>query len=188
MAKYAGINHRSLTSAAKAEEQALWGDEDEEARSREAAALRLGKTQRAMQMRVDGLDYAEIAADLGYGTAEAAAADVHEALEEEFLQNGQYSAEILRMIELKRLNTLYSALLPGIQRGNSRSIDVAVKVSDRIAKMSGLDAAVRVEMTQLSDINQQIADVQREIAERQRAAAEVVGELEPAYEEAEIVD
>lgn len=177
--------NRSMQRAAHEAERALWADEDEEARSREQAAIRLGRTQRAMQMKVDGFDYPEIAADLGYGTAEAAAADVHQALEEEFLSNEQYSTEVLRMIELKRLNALYSALRPGIERGNSRSIDVAVKVSDRIAKMSGLDAAVKVEMTQLSDVNAEIERVKREIAERQRAVA---GELEPVYEEAEIVD
>lgn len=179
--QYDRLSASQIKKMQRAEERALWGEQDDEAERREKAAIRLGRTQRAMQMLIDGLDYPQIAQELGYGTAEAAAADVHVALEEEFLNNAQYSTEILRMIELKRLNTLYSALLPGIERGNSRSIDVAVKVSDRIAKMTGLDAAVRVEMSQLSDVNEQIAQVKREIAERQRA-------LEPAYEEAEIVE
>lgn len=172
------LNHKALTALKKAEERALWEDEDEDALSREKAALRLGRVQRAMQMKVDGLDYPEIASELGYGSAEAAAADVHLALEEEFLNNEQYSAEVLRMIELKRLNTLYAALRPGIERGNSRSIDVAVKVSDRIAKMTGLDAAQRVELLQLDHVNDEIAKVQREIEERRRAIENVVeGEI-----------
>lgn len=154
------------------EAQAMWAEEDEAALSREKAAVRLGRTKQAMQMRVDGYDYSEIAYQLGYGTAEAAAKDVHEALEEEFLENQQYSSEILRMIELKRLNTMYNALLPGISRGNSRAVDVGVKISDRIAKMSGLDAPVRTEVVEMHMVDAEIERLRREIAQRTPLALE----------------
>ena len=57
---------------------------------------------------------------------------------------------------------------------------MAVKVSDRIAKMTGLDAAQRVELLQLDHVNDEIAKVQREIEERRRAIENVI--------EGEIVD
>lgn len=161
-----------------------WAEEDEEAQSREQAAIRLGRTKQAMQMRVDGYDYAEIAYQLGYGTAEAAANDVHQALEEEFLLNQQYSAEVLRMIELKRLNTMYNALLPGIARGNSRAVDVGVKISDRISKMSGLDAPVRTEVVEMRMVDAEIERLKREIASRQRPTPE----LEAPVIDAEVED
>lgn len=146
-----------------------WGDADDKAKERESAAIRLGRTQAAMQMFVDGHDYPEIAATLGYGSAEAAATDVREALEEEFLTNSKYSAEILRMVELKRLNYMYNALIPGITRGNSRAVDVGVKISDRISKMSGLDAPVRTEVVEMQIVDAEILRLKREIAERQAA-------------------
>ena len=150
-----------------------WTDADDRAKERESAAIRLGRTQAAMQMFVDGHDYPEIASTLGYGSAEAAATDVREALEEEFLTNAKYSAEILRMVELKRLNYMYNALIPGITRGNSRAVDVGVKISDRISKMSGLDAPVRTETAvEMQLVDAEILRLKREIAERQAAAIE----------------
>jgi hypothetical protein len=161
-----------------------WAEEDEVATSREQAAVRLGKTRQAMQMRVDGYDYSEIAYQLGYGTAEAAANDVHTALEEEFLQNQQYSSEILRMIELKRLNTMYNALLPGISRGNSRAVDVGVKISDRISKMSGLDAPIKTEAVEMRMVEAEIVRLRQEI--EQKHAVRLA--LEAPVLDAEVVD
>lgn len=168
----------------RAEERDAWNDEDERARSQEAAAMRLGKTVAAMQMFIDGYNYTQIASELGYGTAEAAAADVHEALEQHFLKNNKLSNEVLRMVELERLNTMYNALLPGISRGNSRAVEVGVKISDRVAKMVGLDAPVKTEVVEIHMIEAEIARTKREIAER----LAIRGELESSVLDVEVED
>lgn len=170
--------------AQRAEESEGWEAEDDKARRQEAAAIRLGKTKAAMQMFIDGVNYTQIAAELGYGTAEAAAHDVHEALERHFLENSQISNEVLRMVELERLNTMYNALLPGISRGNSRAVDVGVKISDRISKMVGLDAPVKTEVVEIRMIEAEIARTRREIAER----LSIRGELESGVIDVEVED
>ena len=150
---------------------------EEQQLSREKAVARLGKVHQAMQMKISGADWPEIAAELGYGTAEAAAADVHQALEEELLSNERMSTEVLRMIQLKRLDTIYQGLEPGIVRGNARSSDVAVKVLDRMAKLTGTDAPLKtqtkVEVT-VQEINIEIERVKAEIASK-RAELEESG-------------
>lgn len=157
---------------------------EERALAKENAAKRLGKTRQAMEMRIQGFDYAEIAYQLGYGTADAAAKDVHDALEEEYLHNERTSQEVLRMIELKRLNTLYNSLQTGIERGNTRAIDIAVKVSERIAKLTGVEAAVKtqVEVVEMQTVNAEIERLKAEIAARTGRVA-----IEPAVVDAEII-
>lgn len=157
---------------------------EEKALSRENAAKRLGKVRQAMEMKIQGYTYDQIAADLGYGSAEAAAADVREELERDFLANENIGAEVLRSIEIKRLNMLYNALLIGIERGNTRSIDIAVKVSERIAKLTGIEAAQKVEVVEMNAVNAEIERLQREIAERQQVRALPA----PPVMDAEIVD
>lgn len=145
--------------------------------ARESAVIRLGKVERAMQMKISGADWPEIAAEIGYGTAEAASRDVHAALEEALLNNEQFSTEVIRMIQLKRLDTIYQGLEPGIIRGNSKSGDVAVKVIDRIARLTGADAPLKtqtkVEVT-VQDITNEIERTKREI-ESKRAELEAAG-------------
>lgn len=145
--------------------------------ARENAVQRLGKLERAMQMKISGSDWPEIAAELGYGSADAVSRDVHAALEEALLNNEQFSVEVIRMIQLKRLDTIYQGLEPGIIRGNSKSGDVAVKVIDRIARLTGADAPIKtqtkVEVT-VQEINSEIERVKQEIALK-RAELESAG-------------
>lgn len=165
------------------EPEETWEDK---ALSRENAAKRLGRVRQAMEMKVQGFTYDQIAADLGYGTAEAAATDVREELERDFLANENVSAEVLRSIEIKRLNMLYNALMIGIERGNTRSIDIAVKVSERIAKLTGIEAAQKVEVMEMNSVNAEIERLQREIAERRQGQARA---LPPGgVVDAEIID
>lgn len=138
-------------------------DEDAEGAqlAREKAVARLGKIHSAMQMKISGADWPEIAAELGYGSADAAARDVHQALEEEMLNNERFSTEVIRMIQLKRLDAIYQGLEPGIARGNARSGDIAVKAIDRISKLAGLDAPLRTQSQVDIDINVVSAEIER---------------------------
>lgn len=147
--------------------------EDAWARGQEAKAAELSRTQQALQLLVGGYDYPEIAETLGYASPDDAAADVHKALEEEFLNNARHSTEVLRMIELKRMNFLWSALRPGIERGNTRSAEVGVKVSDRISKMAGLDAPLRTEVVEMRAVDAEIERLKRQIAETKAAQLEL---------------
>lgn len=135
-------------------------------------ARKLDRTHAAMRLKIQGLDYPEIAQNLGYSSAAEAAKDVRDALEQELLINEQHSSEVLRMIELKRLNTLYNALMGGVERGNTRAIEIAVKVSERISKLTGAEAPQKVEMATLESVSQEIERVKQEIAARQKALSQ----------------
>jgi hypothetical protein len=50
------------------------------------------------------------------------------------------AADDLRRIEAERLDALYAALAPAIAKGDPRSIEAAVRISERRAKLLGLDA------------------------------------------------
>jgi hypothetical protein len=50
------------------------------------------------------------------------------------------AADDLRRLEAERLDALYAALVPAIAKGDPRSIEAAVRISERRAKLFGLDA------------------------------------------------
>lgn len=55
--------------------------------------------------------------------------------------------EQLRQIELDRLDRLQSKLDPRVKRGEPQAILAALRVCERRAKMTGLDAAIRAEIS-----------------------------------------
>ena len=134
---------------------------EEEQASREKAVARLGKVNVAVQMLIDGASYELIASELGYGTAEAVAKDIKDELERQLLSDRNLSAEVLRRIQIDRLNTIYEGLKPGIIRGNARSGDIAIKAIDRISKLEGLDAPLKTQSQVEIDINVVSAEIER---------------------------
>ena len=66
------------------------------------------------------------------------------------------NAEALRKIESERLDTIRAALYPHAIQGDPASIDRWVKVSERWAKLLGIDAPARIEVEMVT--REQIAD------------------------------
>lgn len=98
----------------------------------------LVRQERAMGLRVSGLSYLKVAEVIGVsvGTAfnDCAAA------RKRIIEQTRESAEEVRSIELDRLDRALHALEAKILEGDTRAIDTMLKLSERRAKLLGLDA------------------------------------------------
>jgi hypothetical protein len=103
--------------------------------------LRMRENQ-ALDLRLKGYSYDDIAAkmkmtDIGiYTMIMRVLARMEEELKEKIPQ--------VRQMELRRCDMMLKALEKGVKRGDTKSIATALKVSDRRARLLGLDAPVKV--------------------------------------------
>jgi hypothetical protein len=156
----------------------------------------------ALQMRKDGKFFHEIAAELKYCSASAAAQDVQRAL---LLVVTEPAAEV-RALELMRLDELWVKAAEVLNRqhvtvSNGRivrtetgepllddapvlaAIDRLLKIQERRAKLLGLDAPTKVEVLTIDAIDAAIRDAEAELA-RRAAATEALQAAGP--EEADL--
>lgn len=137
--------------------------EIEVARStRSRRQIRRGK---AVKMRIAGYSPEDIATELNYVSPAAASADIYEALAKQ-LTTPDHSIEVLREIECRRMDQMLLALQPGIERGNPRSVEIAIRILERRAKMLGLDSATKVQLLTVDDVDAQIAKLTEEMSKR----------------------
>ena len=101
------------------------------------------KQRRALELRRQGTAYSDIAAELGYKGASGAHAAVRTALKKTL----QEPADELRRLENTRLDAMLAALWPGIEKGDPKAIAAGVKISERRAKLNGLDEPAEVDVT-----------------------------------------
>lgn len=93
----------------------------------------------ALELRKAGATYDDIARRLGYSNRSAARRLVVRALERTVSE----PADELRTLECARLDALLQALWPKAMEGNPRSVEVALQVMDRRARLLGLDMPQR---------------------------------------------
>jgi len=99
----------------------------------------------ALELRKRGMSYRQIGQELGvsrntahkYVTAEL----------DELRAETRASAEQLRDLELERLDQYLARLQPKIDDGDEKAIATALRVQERRAKLTGLDAPQRTEVT-----------------------------------------
>lgn len=115
------------------------------------AIAKLDRTELALNYRKQGLSYraiaARVAAELTIPQYSAQAA--HRDVAERFAELNRalsHGAEELRALENARLDSYLSALGPSIELGDPKAIAVAVRISERRAKMAGLDAPIEVKI------------------------------------------
>lgn len=101
------------------------------------------KQRKALELRKQGRQYGDIAAELGYKSASGAHAAVRVALKKTLHE----PAEELRQIENARLDAMLAALWIGIEKGDPKAIAAGVKISERRAKLNGLDEPAEVDVT-----------------------------------------
>ena len=103
------------------------------------------KRQQALDLRLAGGSYREIGQQIGishvqaYRRVDAALSELHK------LQ--MQKAEKLREIELERLEKMHEALWPKVRNGDEKAVRALVAVMDRRAKLLGLDAPTRMQVT-----------------------------------------
>ena len=104
-----------------------------------AAQLR---ERQALDLRLKGCDYGEIGRKLKISGAGAykILMRVLDRWKEEFAE----TVPQVRQMELQRCDVMLKALEKGVRRGDTKSIQTALKVGERRARLLGLDAPVKV--------------------------------------------
>lgn len=98
---------------------------------------------KALELRSLGLSYARIAEALGVRKTRAFNI-VRDALDE-VQQENRENVERIRTLELYRLDRIRFALWP--RRGDPRTAMALVRISERTAKLTGIDAPTRLEQS-----------------------------------------
>lgn len=120
-------------------------------------------SRRALEMRLKGLPYTEIASALGVSQAWAYRLVAKELARQKELTS-EKAMELIRLESL-RLDELWKAVLPRCQTGEPRAIAAALAIMDRRARLLGLDAPVKststveLELKEMSD--SQLAEAAR---------------------------
>ncbi len=98
---------------------------------------------KALSLRKAGLGYQAIADALGYKDASGAWRAVKAALKKTL----QEPADELRTLELARLDDMLKAIASHVAAGNLTAIDRALKIQERRARLLGLDAPAKQDIT-----------------------------------------
>lgn len=93
------------------------------------------KQTKALELRKSGHTYQEIADELGYATRDSAHKSVAAALDKTLRE----PADGVRELELSRLDRMWKGLFEKANDGDPKSIEVALKIMDRRARLTGLD-------------------------------------------------
>jgi len=103
------------------------------------------RQRRALELRALGLSYDRIASELGYRGRSGAWRSVQSALAKVRAEG----VTELRTLESERLDQLLSACWKKAVSGDPKSINAALRVCERRARLMGLDAPTRYEIAQL---------------------------------------
>ena len=101
------------------------------------------KQKRAMALKLAGASYAQIADNLGYADSSGA----YKAVSRGMKNSLQESAGDLRKIHYGRLEHMLMLVWPAVNQGDSRAVNSALQVMDRMERLYGLNAAEKVDIT-----------------------------------------
>lgn len=104
------------------------------------------KVQKAVELRMQGLNFQKIADKLRLSSKSYAYELVAGELAERAKLHGQ-NADLLRQLEIERYDHWLDKLGPKIRRGDPKAINTAIAVSKRRAALLGLDAPARTEVS-----------------------------------------
>jgi len=103
------------------------------------------RQRQAIQLKMAGASYTQIADQLGYASASGAHAAVKRAMEE--VPNEEVDS--LRQVDNARLNQMLLGVWGKAQKGDFGAIDRALKIMERMAKLNGVDAPTKSEITNI---------------------------------------
>lgn len=101
------------------------------------------KARKALELRKGGASYSSIAQAVGYKNESGARRAVLRA----YGQVIHEPVEELRGLQVERLNHMLLTLWPKVQSGDERAIMTALSVMDRIDRISGTEAAQKVDVS-----------------------------------------
>ncbi len=97
-------------------------------------ALASWRKTRAVELRATGMSYAQIAAEVGYANRGTAHAVVTQALASREAE----SVDLLRQVEVARLNAVNAALWPQAMAGDVAAVMALLRVSEARCRLLGL--------------------------------------------------
>ena len=104
------------------------------------------KAQRALDLRLAGKSFDAIAKALGYASRSGAFMAVDELIKAR-VADATEGADELRRLELERLDVMAAGLWPSASKGNPAAVDRMLKIQERRAKLLGLDAPAKQEVS-----------------------------------------
>ncbi len=127
---------------------------------RDAKRARIAlRRKRALDLRVAGASYEQIAAALKLADKSNARRDILEAIAEITRE----PAEEVLALELARLDAMFMGLWPEARKGDTHAVRAAIRVMDRRAKYLGLDEPDEVKLSGSVDIT---ADAHAKLLDR----------------------
>lgn len=103
----------------------------------------LEKQKKALALALAGVDYQTIAERVGYNSRQAAWKAVNSAIQKTI----KPAAEEVKQMQLARLDAMLKALWPSVLSGHLGSIDRVLRIEERRARLLGLDAPVKTDIT-----------------------------------------
>lgn len=101
----------------------------------------------AVELRLAGKVYREIAEELGY----ADAGEAYHAVQRSIARVEAEGVEQLREVEQARLEKLHGAFWGDAVAGDGKAADRALRISERRSRLMGLDGPVKVEHSEVED-------------------------------------
>jgi hypothetical protein len=118
------------------------GDKPKTSRTSRRHVSAAQKTEKVLALRLKGLSFSKIGKEVGISKQRA-----HQVVDEwlqESLEELKGKAQELRLIELARLDTLQAGLWARATRGDPRAIDTMLRVMERRARLTGIDAPLKI--------------------------------------------
>lgn len=111
--------------------------------NREQEVTAYERHMEALRLRILGEPYDAIAQQLGFASRSGA----HRAVMSALAKTLREPAEELRTLELERLDTLMRPLMERAKEGSQTAVDRILRIMERRAKLLGLDAPEKREIT-----------------------------------------
>lgn len=110
------------------------------------------KQSQALMLRKAGATYEQIGHELGLSVAGA-----YKAFQAGLQRTIQEPADEYRKVEFERLSAMLKSIWPRVLQGELHAIDRAIKIEERLAKLLGLDAAIKHDVNARMSYEQFIA-------------------------------
>ena len=127
----------------------------------------------ALELRISGMSYRAIA-----DAMQCADSTAYELVQSALREIPAQNVEILRTEHDAMIRRLFAKLMPRIDKGEPRAIEVGVKLLERLAKLHGLDAPTRQVMQVITEetVDRAIRELEQELGISDRDL--LCGELE----------
>jgi hypothetical protein len=96
--------------------------------------------QKALDLRLEGLSYLDVGRKLG--VSYTTAYNIIMRLLDRFDAELQEKIPRARQVEIERCRKLLSHISPKVKRGDVKAVQVALKISERLSRLRGLDAPI----------------------------------------------